>query len=474
MQARHTEGLLDPPCYVLKLPYELIFQILSLALPRPAPPRPVHAVRSVCKAFRFIANQLPFWLEENFTFEALTRPYRANRGSVSEFIQIMLQDAHLVECLNRKKSWKICCPDEFDTLYRNIPSLPDVIERLRLVSARYGNWRPDCKTPEALKDFKNLKCLILCMIVPFDVPQLPSSVRKLVIVNAATAQPPSKLRACSCLHQVESLHEFSYFNVDSSYLGTERNFVLGDFLPLGSSATLSTLRLDVANFANVADYFVLDTFVSLKSLDLRNCPDTFFVYLEQSFLQLDRLSLIWARWVGRSLGVMNIATALQTSSALEKLRHLRFKISARLHSYYLLRRSDPEQMIRGITTLSYLEDLELGLPIDAEWCQHFKSCNRLRSIRWTLPTLLLAGDCHALVSSLQHLDPVPLVSFRFDNCHEQRDMEAYDREAFEMSDDGDGDWSDEEGKYFKDMFDHVEIDWHDRSIWDSDQESNDE
>ena len=53
-------------------------------------------------------------------------------------------------------------------------------------------------------------------------------------------------------------------------------------------------------------------------------------------------------------------------------------------------------------------------------------------------------------------------------------MEAYDREAFEMSDDGDGDWSDEEGKYFKDMFDHVEIDWHDRSIWDSDQESNDE
>jgi len=386
----------------------------------------------------------------------------------------MLQDAHLVECLNRKRSWKICGPDEFDALYRNLPFLPDIIERLRLVSSRFGNWRPDCKIPEALKDFKNLNCLILCMIVPFDVPQLPSSIRKLVIVNAATPQSPSKLRACSCLHQVESLREFSYFNVESSYVGTERNFVLGDRLPLGSSATLSTLRLDVADFANDADYFVLDTFVSLKALDLHDCSDAFFAYLEHSLLQLDRLSLIWARRVGRSLGVMKVARALQTSSALEKLRHLRFKISARLHSYYLLRTSDPEQIIRAITTLSYLEDLELGLPIDADWCQHFINCNRLRNIQWTLPTSLLAGDCHALVSSLQHLDPVPLVTFRFDYCHEERDIEVYDEEAFEMSDDGDGDWSDEEGKYFKDMFDHVEIDWHDRSIWDSDQESNDE
>ena len=471
VQAKHTQGQHDTSCYILKLPYELIFNILSLVLPTRAPPKSVHAVRSVCKAFRFVANQLPFWLEENFMFQALTRPYRANPGSISEFIEFMLQDAHLVECLNRKKSWKICGPDEFDALYRNLPSLPDITERLRLASPPFRNGRPGYKIPEALKDFKNLNYLKLFMMEPF--PQLPSSIRTLVVVNVPVLGSPRNRQACSSLHQVENLCEFSYLDAEPLYVDTKWGLVLGDFLPLGSSATLSTLRLDVSHYAGDPDYFVLDTFLSVKTLDLRHCSDGFFIYLEKSLLQLDRLSLIWARRSRYSLRVMNIARVLQTSPALQKLMHLRFKIAARLHSSYLLATSDPERVIRAITTLAYLEGLELGLPIDAEWCQHFKNCNRLRSIEWTLPHCLAAGDCHALMSSLRHLDPVPSVNFRFDYCHEAREMEMCDEEASELSDDGD-EWIEDEEEYLNDMYNRVAIDWYNRLIWDSDEESNDE
>jgi hypothetical protein len=112
-----------------------------------------------------------------------------------------------------------------------------------------------------------------------------------------------------------------------------------------------------------------------------------------------------------------MAQVLRTSSALQKLKTLRLFFLLYTESIYIESEILPyeliewEPLIAAITSLPYLEDLELQLPIYVEWCRHFKNYSRLRKITWTSLIAVDDGVCNGMMSSLRHLDPAPLVTF---------------------------------------------------------------
>ena len=313
-------------------------------------------------------------------------------------------------------------------MFRKLPRLANITERLIL---QHNVVEHNCETPTVLEYFKNLQYLeIRIMFAPIGISRLPPSVRTLVILNNVTYPPKPVLRH---LGHVEHLRDYSFLSTTSSL-----SCNLINFLPLGSSSTLSTFTFDQPHWCDVEpDFDLFDTFVSLESLNLIDCSNGFFVYLQQSRLQLESLSLTWNR--SQRIDEVTIATALRVSSAVQKLKHLSFSIPAKVYTCYgdLLKLWEP--LILAITRLPYLEDLKLGLPIYTESCRHFENCSRIQTILWTIPESLRAGDVHVLTKALSHLDPEPSVSFAIDSP-------TWGRELNDRDSDEEDEWDDEEGE----------------------------
>jgi hypothetical protein len=172
----------------------------------------------------------------------------------------MLQNTRLVEFLGQKNSWSIDLYD-YDCIFQVLPSMTHITTRLIL-----HNFIPNLfvKTPAALKDFQNLEHLELLLCEPIAIAQLPSSLRTLVIKSDMWLSCISESQIFPDLHQVQNLHEYSYTHL-AAYFS-----YLDQFLPLGSSETLSTLTFSklLRDRFPEDQYDILDTFRNLESSQL--------------------------------------------------------------------------------------------------------------------------------------------------------------------------------------------------------------
>src|SRR5262249_41690164 len=106
---------------ILNLPTEILRKIFSFLVRVPPPnskatlPCPqIFTIRSVCRKFRMVANELPFWCAGNVHFFDLI-PKRLHQYYNTEedwnsyehhFLQLLYRDSHLVQCLERRSHWQ--------------------------------------------------------------------------------------------------------------------------------------------------------------------------------------------------------------------------------------------------------------------------------------------------------------------------------------------------------------------------------
>jgi hypothetical protein len=395
-----TAAEVDAKCHLLTLPSELIRQILSLVLPYAS--SEVHAIRAVCRTFRYAANQLPFWYEDGFSFKALWDGMYSSRNIASP-MDTILDDAHLRECLGRKTNWFHLENALFRVLYDRLPYMSDVTERLAF---DYRDYRYSWGTPVTLEHLKNLEFLELRMWnVPTTINKLPVSIRTLHI--------ESHVLSFAGLYGIANLEEFHFCGI-SRFNPT---FDIWRWLPIRSSKTLSKLSLTVPFSNDDPQFCALDSLINVKMLVFKTSHPAFFDYLSHSRLKLDSLSLTWHPFAWHVEIGDKIAESLQRSPALQNLwtLYLCFEDSYRDNPVY-----DPffsrmwEPIIPAIINLPCLVSMHLDFPIDLDWCQYFARCTkRLEQIRWSIPANSKQSqlEIHArLMTYLQHLDPTPSVT----------------------------------------------------------------
>ena len=418
----------DARCHILTLPNELLYNILSLVLPSASLNLPVLTVRSVCKTFRLIADQLPFWYEEDFHFHNIDRHLCLRR--TPSFVETLLKDPHLVECLSRKTSWSVHSIDLFDVLLDNLPRMATNTTKLDFYFVKYA---PERRPLDALRYFKSLEYLRVHTSVSSSIGEFPSSLRTLHIRNDSHSCLPY-----AGLDNVRHLHEFSYVQ----WFTVQDNLPM--CLPIESSASLSKLTLDLAHDV---DYSILDTFVNLRTLVMKRGPAQFFTFLQRSRLQLDNFSLTLPG--SPPIDVARIADALEESSALRKLSQL--NITFLVDVYDHLPYDNCEPIISAITKLRYLEELDMYLPLCSQWCRHFENCTHVRKIRWQVPRgCFPPKDVQTtFLAYVQHLDPTPSVTIVDSLGRPPNEWDSHADDDDNSDDDADGDnWYDDPDYYF--------------------------
>src|SRR5271169_7039750 len=109
--------------FILKLPNEVLAEILSTVIQSAKSPaenrhtykfsnHPFYSIRSVCRRFRFIVAEFPFWTDPDFNILSL-QPLKNRRSEDEEnyktwmFHQDLLKDRYIVSHLQQRTNWRI-------------------------------------------------------------------------------------------------------------------------------------------------------------------------------------------------------------------------------------------------------------------------------------------------------------------------------------------------------------------------------
>jgi hypothetical protein len=138
-------------CYILSLPPEVLIKILSFILPSGFLQhcygdmslgflKTLGAIRSICRTIRSVADNLPFWYDEDFEWLYPGSYYR-NRKAGLQYLEVMLADSHLRDCLSRRKrDWCVASynPATLEILMRTMPGFKENAESLKEVVYETG------------------------------------------------------------------------------------------------------------------------------------------------------------------------------------------------------------------------------------------------------------------------------------------------------------------------------------------------
>lgn len=410
MNSEHVAGMDAAPRHILALPFELLSRIILLALPleqvNELKTVPLMRIRSVCRRFRMVANQLPIWFDDSEGDEDFDRlPY----AWAALFVQLLLQDQQLLECLERKTEWKVDSQPVFEILCQYVASFSGNARQLRL---QLGPSAKIDRFPPQLPHFVNLRNLDLDISSGVHIGDLPPSLEKLSI-----KRDDRHLVGCGkCAIEAETLKEFSFCDAN------DQMDSISDFrrlLPLKSSETLLSLSLELPDslsdtWINLEDEFefeMLDIFVALQSLYFRVVVHSFFHYLKHSRLRLTSLSL--KRDLYQPADFQGLAAALQAPS-LHNITE--FSLEMRVYSENLL---DPvlTPVFAAVTALPCLLRLQFDMPLAIVWVELFRKCLCLQSLHWypgNLEKLLPYEPYPAFKKALEHLTPLPSINIRPD------------------------------------------------------------
>ena len=378
----------------MNLPNELLREILSFVLAQPehpvcygyhrphlidhaliSAPAPALTIRSVCRRFRAIANELPFWYAGHFDLLNLLPEFRSP-NSDEKFLQALFTDNHLVECLRRKTEWE----------FRNLPNFLVVMERVPSFQ--------QCVTTVTLRAFcddsvKN--------------PLSPSSLDVAI----------QKLAACSRLTSLEILFNNSLLSLDlisrscpslnnifirsftSNLRGTLENLSCvqrlhyelshnaehpAQFLfPLNSAKSLTTLVIQAQRRGSLdaRDINRLDAFVNLTSLHIYPLYPDICDFIVRSRLKLSTFRTI----VDITEVTTETMAGVLSSHSLQTVQNLYLRIEADFEEDldYL------QPIINIVTTkLLSIQKLEFETGLDLHWCQQFSRLLNLESLIWKI------------------------------------------------------------------------------------------
>lgn len=113
-----TEGTSEQQCHILRLPHEILDQIFMIFVGTVSPLEPISpfqkmiTLRSVCRQFRFIANESRAWLDM-IVFDRIQKQIsmlafgQSESQMLDSYVSTVLSDAHLAATLARKPHWAL-------------------------------------------------------------------------------------------------------------------------------------------------------------------------------------------------------------------------------------------------------------------------------------------------------------------------------------------------------------------------------
>jgi hypothetical protein len=97
--------------------------------------QPILVVRQVCRVFRTIINDLPFWRVAEFDLVSLiSNQYEGDHGTLEfRFVKALLTDGDLLEIFQKKTSWTFCRFSVFRIVSETVPNHRENVTELAFV-----------------------------------------------------------------------------------------------------------------------------------------------------------------------------------------------------------------------------------------------------------------------------------------------------------------------------------------------------
>jgi hypothetical protein len=387
-----------PP--ILRLPPELLFEIISLAVPSILDKNiplglddsPFHAVRSTCRTFRHVVDQLPFWNEDDFDISIIERfvpfEFMADLADMevwpSRSTEVLLADPHLRQCLSQKTGWYIASPPGFDAISQNVPNFGQSVRYLDFNSLGEENdWVPVTNVLRNLCPTLTVLKVLSSSHIHFDT--LPLTLRELEILG------PERLE-CHCTNDLPNLEKFDYhFQLVGEHREPVDPVNLEWLLPFNSRATLE--QLDICCGPQTMDKIsLLYQFDHMTRLGLHGCNADMFRFLLEAHLRLQEFnSMPGDTYIDPDtpydIAYVRAFLDFLTSPVLRDVKVLGL-IFTRVHQRYMTpehERITFECVIREITRLHALEILSLEYPLQVDWFPYFQEAHQLKSVWWLYP-----------------------------------------------------------------------------------------
>lgn len=375
---------------IMTLPNELLRQILSLVLAQPehptfcvphliddalnSAPAPALTIRSVCRRFRAIANELPFWYAGEFDLLNLLPEFRAP-NSDEKFLQALFTDNHLVECLQRKTKWKFRNLPNFLVIMERVPSFQQCVTTVTLRTF----WDDSVKNPLSPSsldiaiqklaacsrltslEIRSNNSLLSLDLISRSCPSLNN-----IVICGAISNLRGTLENLSC---VQRLHYELIHNMEHP----------PQFLfPLNSAKSLTALVIKTrCGSVHAHDINRLDAFVNLTSLHIEPLYPNICDFIVRSRLKLSTFKTK----VDITEVTMERVAGVLSSHSLQTVQNLSLNIEADYEEDL-----DYLQPIIDIVTTKLLsiQECEFETGLDLHWCQQFSRLLNLKRLIWKI------------------------------------------------------------------------------------------
>jgi hypothetical protein len=382
---------------ILTIPTEILTDILSIVVPSLWPPglgrefnvttklnqSPFHTLRSTCRTFRWIVDDLPFWKGNNFDIGCIdkyyydgARPFNFQMYSDStHYLEVLLSDPHLQQCLGRKTRWCLNFVNVFWILARTIPHFGQSVRHLHLSNEYFYARHSWDDIPQMLRaSFPILTELKITTDstthVHLDI--FPLSLQKLVYDAPLSS-------TCKCTNNLPNLESLCFYRIWSE----SPPFDLKRMLPFNSKTTLRELQFVPSENApsddELRDLSLLHQFENLTALRLVGGCVPMAQY--QSLLQSPfRLTTFESQTSTRDFAHIETLVNLLRSPVLQNLQCLSISAIGRFH---IERRPLYRPLISAITDHPVLETLQLlYFPVHIDWIDDFRNSRCLTSVEW--------------------------------------------------------------------------------------------
>jgi hypothetical protein len=413
---------------ILNLPNEVLNEAFSY-IHTPAPARrylgeglfsEIFGIRSACRRFRVVSNELSFWYDENFDLLELI-PNRKWHDHVKlhrdcdAFLNVLLSDKHLVQSLARRSRWRFHNLISFQSVMKFVPTffqnttaivlfsdffcdqpgVPHSREQLSLrglSSFEEGEFRRVSPFPMRTNSpspistiFLNLsRCHRLTYLQlsrfrnPFDLNLIVIFCPRLRILSLESINHcRGTLRGLSCL---------KYFDVREfpSRVGVTNKFIF----PTNSANSLNRLSIIHEEWLSDDDERTprwprsLDAFVNLTSLCVSPFTNEICDFIVRSHVRLTefRIQLTYHPEI-----TMSKVADMLSAPSLRNLQHLRFSVDVDE-----VERPHFSSFIQAIiSNMNSLEELCIGMPLDLSWCERLGHLTALKKLLWYVPQ----NDC---------------------------------------------------------------------------------
>lgn len=417
-------------CYILSLPPEVLTKILSFILPSGFLQhcygdmslgflKTLGEIRSICRTIRSVADNLPFWYDEDFEFEWLypgyPGSYHRNRQAGLQYLEVMLADNHLRDCLSRRKrDWCVgsSTPATLEMLMRTIPGFKENAESVKEVVYATGKDGLDhVNLDELLEGYSSLRKLSFTSgTAHVYAKNLPAPLRELSIRHWHSCE--------NCLCTLNAVRNLEYLCLDYSCSPGVLNVWtpdLASLLPTDSSTTLRSLTLNFYSRHQSINYSALDLFCNLKKLDITVSSSFLFKHLVTSTLRLEVI-IVKIRHVN---AFQELIPAIESRS-FGSIREFGLGIIVRGNDDWddsMTSYIEPtwERAVAAIVKLPYLEVICFNAPLQTGWSTYFiRRCPQLQFLCWNVDESAIPEDLDEVrsifESALKHIRPEPCVA----------------------------------------------------------------